>query len=117
MNEQFLTVEQFDELIKQWSGKTIKITKQELGDQDTIMMKLDGISYSKDTRRMDGYEPMYAVHFNGVGTTAIDAQNAEPLPSSYYEIPLEDATQYQYDNTRFTLVTERGTYTIELSEA
>lgn len=117
MNQQNLTVEQFNELIKQWNGKTIKITKQELGDQDTILMHLDGISYSKDTSRIDDYVPMHSVHFNGTGTTETTEQQVQPLPSSFYEIPLEDSTQYQFDQTQFSLVTQRGTYTIELCES
>ncbi|WP_221567476.1 hypothetical protein [Alkalihalobacillus sp. TS-13] len=114
MNNNYLTVEQFNQFIQQWSGKTIKITKQELGDQDSIIMKLDDISYHKDTRRIDDYEPMHSIHLIGEGTTEIDAQGGVPLPASSYEIPLEDTTQYQFDDIRFSLVTERGTYTIEL---
>ncbi len=116
MNSQNLSVEQFNQLIQQWNGKTIRITKQELGDLDTIIMKLDEISYSKDTSRIDDYVPMHSIHFNGTGTTETDVQQVQLLPSSYYEIPLEDSTQYQYDQDRFSLVTERGTYTIELFE-
>ncbi|WP_408008779.1 hypothetical protein ACJROX_29840 [Pseudalkalibacillus sp. A8] len=114
MNEQYLTVEQFNQLIQQWSGKTIKITKQELGDQDTIIMKLEDISYHKDTRRIDDYEPMHSIHLIGVGTTETDGQSGQPLPASSYEIPLEDSTRYRFEDIGFSLVNERGSYTIEL---
>ncbi|MGP4081322.1 hypothetical protein ACTWQL_15565 [Pseudalkalibacillus sp. R45] len=114
MNNNNLTVEQFNQLIQQWSGKNIKITKQELGDQDTIIMKLDDISYHNDTRRIDDYESLHSIHLIGEGTTETGPQNAQPLPTSSYKIPLEDTTRYQFDDIRFSLVNERGTYTIEL---
>ncbi|WP_101841964.1 hypothetical protein [Halobacillus sp. Marseille-P3879] len=113
MTERTLTVEEFNQLLQQWSGETIKITKQELEDEDSIIMQLNDISYETDTRRLDEYEPMHALHLNGTGTTQTNEQELQPLPSSMYEIPLEDSTQYQFEGDRFSLVTERGSYTIE----
>ncbi|WP_431802299.1 hypothetical protein [Halobacillus andaensis] len=113
MTERTLTVEEFNQLLQQWSGETIKITKQELEDEDSIIMQLNDISYETDTRRLDEYEPMHALHLNGTGTTQTNEQDLQPLPSSLYEIPLEDSTQYQFEGDRFSLVTERGSYTIE----
>ncbi|ARI75706.1 hypothetical protein [Halobacillus mangrovi] len=114
MNERTLTIEEFNDLLQQWSGKTIRITKHELRDQDTVIMNLDHIDYSRDTRRIDDYEPMHALHLHGTGRTETDLENFQPVPSSYYEIPLEDTTQYQFNDTHFSLVTDRGTYTIQL---
>ncbi|WP_404450615.1 hypothetical protein LG329_09675 [Virgibacillus necropolis] len=116
MEQQFLSVEEFNELIKQWTGKNIKISKQEIRDNDETLMKLEDISYSKDTRRIDGYEAMHAIQFNGSGKIENEDHNFKPLPSSTYEIPLEDTTQYQYDGSRFALNTDRGAYTIELED-
>lgn len=107
MTERTLTVEEFNQLLQQWSGETIKITKQELEDEDSIIMQLNDISYETDTRRLDEYEPMHALHLNGTGTTQTNEQDLQPLPSSLYEIPLEDSTQYQFEGDRFSLVTER----------
>ncbi|MGP4069139.1 hypothetical protein [Halobacillus sp. B29] len=114
MDERSLSIEEFNELLQQWSGKTIRITKHELRDQDTVYMNLDHIDYSKDTRRMDDYEPLHALHLHGTGRTETDVLSVQPLPSTYYEIPLEDSTQYQFGENHFSLVTERGTYTIQL---
>ncbi|MFD1019631.1 hypothetical protein [Thalassobacillus hwangdonensis] len=114
MSEKFISIEEFNHLIQKWSGKTIRITKQELGDQDSVTMKLGEVDYQTDTRRIDGYEPMHVLHLHGSGTTQTDLEGAQPLPSDYYEIPLEDSSKYQFSNKRFFLSTERGTYTIEI---
>ncbi|GEN53206.1 hypothetical protein [Halobacillus faecis] len=108
-----LTIEEFNQRLQQWQGENIRIQKHELRDEDTITMNLDSISYETHTRRLDDYTPMHALYLHGQGQTETDAQSAQPLPSAYYEIPLEDSTRYQYLNDRFTLETARGTYTIE----
>ncbi|WP_028782462.1 hypothetical protein [Thalassobacillus devorans] len=115
MSQRYLTIEEFNQLLQKWNGENITIAKQELSDHDSISMKLDSISYSKDTRRMDGYEPMHTIQLNGSGHIETDGNGLQPLPDSYYEIPLEDTTEYQYDKNTFKLVTERGMYTIEIA--
>ncbi|SEA98667.1 hypothetical protein SAMN05421743_11220 [Thalassobacillus cyri] len=115
MSQQYLTIEEFNQLLQEWNGERIKIAKQELADHDSISMHLDSISYSKDTRRIDGYEPMHTIQLNGSGQIETDGDGFQPLPDSYYEIPLEDTTKYQFDENTFTLVTERGIYTIEIA--
>ncbi|WP_138420377.1 hypothetical protein [Aquibacillus sediminis] len=117
MTQQYLTVEEFNDLLQQWIGNQIVISKQEIKDLDQTFMKLDSISYSKDTRRMDDYEPMHSLLLHGTGqieTESIQNQT-QALPSDYYEIPLEDSTLYHYNNQRFSLITDRGTYTIEIA--
>ncbi|WP_173918188.1 hypothetical protein [Halobacillus sp. Marseille-Q1614] len=109
-----LSVEQFNENLQQWSGKTIKVTKHEQGDEDTVYIDLNDVSYSRDTRRADEYEPMHELKLNGEGRTETDRGDYQPLPSPVYEIPLEDSTQYQYEDHRFSLITDRGSYMIEL---
>ncbi|QAS52999.1 hypothetical protein [Halobacillus litoralis] len=114
--QQILTIEEFNQLLQLWSGKTVKVTKNELRDEDTIIMNIEEISYSTDTRRIDEYEPMHSLYLHGRGRLATEPQNAQPLPSPYYEIPLEDSTQYQFQNEKFSLLTDRGSYTIELMD-
>ncbi|SFK08733.1 hypothetical protein SAMN04487936_10742 [Halobacillus dabanensis] len=108
-----LTIEEFNQLLQQWQGENIRIQKHELRDEDTVTMNLQEISYETNTRRLDDYTPMHVLFLHGQGQTQTSFQNAQPLPTSYYEIPLEDSTRYQHLNDRFTLETERGTYTIE----
>ncbi|MCT2535243.1 hypothetical protein NC661_21170 [Aquibacillus koreensis] len=113
--KQYLSVEEFNELLQKWSGEKINIFKHELEDDDRTLMELDSISYIKDTRRLDDYEPMHALLLNGKGNIETDKEGFQPLPSDYYEIPLEESTLYQFDQSQFSLITERGTYTIELA--
>ncbi|WP_077622927.1 hypothetical protein [Sediminibacillus massiliensis] len=115
MTQRYLSVEEFNELLQQWNGKTIQISKRELNDQDSMLIELNSISYSKDTRRIDDYEPMHTLQLNGPGLIETGDEQFQPIPSSYYEIPLEDSTLYQYSDSQFTLVTDRGTYTIEIA--
>lgn len=113
MEQHFLSVEEFNTLLNQWNGKNIVISKLEMGDEDETVMALKTVSYSKDTRRIDDYEPMHALQLNGSGEIETEANNSESLPESLYEIPIEDSTQYQFDGRKFSLITERGIYTIE----
>ncbi|UOR13097.1 hypothetical protein [Halobacillus amylolyticus] len=115
MSHEYLSVEEFNELLHKWSGEKIKISKQELDDHDETLMELNSISYSRNTRRMDEYEPMHALQLNGAGKIQTEAADPQTLPSAFYEIPLEDTTLYQFDDSRFSLITDRGIYTIELA--
>lgn len=116
MEQHSLSIEEFDELLNKWVGKDIKITKHELDDNDEALMDLESISYSKDTRRIDDYEAMHTLQIIGIGKVENENNEFIPLPSSTYEIPLEDTTKYQFDGNRLTLNTERGKYTIELAD-
>ncbi|TFJ91995.1 hypothetical protein [Lentibacillus salicampi] len=113
MELRFLTVEEFNDLLQRWNGETIKISKHELDDLDQTLMTLQDITYERNTRRLDDYEPMHALQLNGTGTTETDADDAQPLPSSVYEIPLEDNSLYEFDGQQFLLSTSRGVYKIE----
>lgn len=113
MEKQFLSVEEFNALLNQWNGHDIKILKYEMGDEDETTMALKTISYSKNTRRIDDYEPMHALKLNGIGKVETEDQEHKPLPKSLYEIPIEDSTQFQFDGKKFSLITDRGIYTIE----
>ncbi|MEC5423903.1 hypothetical protein QGM71_10420 [Virgibacillus sp. C22-A2] len=115
MDENFLSVEEFNELLSKWSGETIKIMKQELDDTDETVMKLKAISYDKNTRRIDEYVPMHTLQLNGTGNVQTTAADLQSLPESMYEIPLEDTSLYEFDGSRFSLTTDRGVYTIEIA--
>ncbi|MEK4802859.1 hypothetical protein MHI02_15115 [Oceanobacillus sp. FSL K6-0118] len=117
MNQHFLTIEQFNDLIRQWNGKQIKIVKHELDDFDETLMDLSAISYSKNGGTIDGYEPIYSLNLNGSGIIGTTINKYESLPSELYEIPLEDSAMYEYDGSRFIVSTSRGVYTIETIES
>ncbi|MDY0409676.1 hypothetical protein [Paracerasibacillus soli] len=68
MNQHFLTIEQFDQLLKNWHGKDIQIQKIEMDDVDHIQLQLEQITYAKDLRRnMDDYVSRYTMQLNGDG--------------------------------------------------
>ncbi|SDL96121.1 hypothetical protein [Sediminibacillus halophilus] len=114
MAQHFLSIEEFNQLLQQWNGNAIKVTKQEIGDYDETVLRLNTVSYDTDTRRIDDYQAKHKLLLNGGGTMLTAAANAQPLPNQVYEIPIEDSTLFQYDDDRFSLTTDRGSYTIEL---
>lgn len=117
MLQPFLSIEEFNELLNEWNGQTIKISKLEMDDLDETIVSLDNISYATNTRRLDDYEPMHALQLNGTGSIETDTTDAQQiLPSSLYEIPIEDDSLYEFDGTRFLISTSRGVYKIELEE-
>lgn len=116
MDHQFLSVEEFNSRIQQWSGRTVKITKHEMDDVDQIMLNLQNISYDRNTRRIDDYVPMHSLQLIGEGhIETLASMSTQPLPSPNYEIPLQDSTMYEFDGERFFITTERGVYKIELA--
>ncbi|SDJ85673.1 hypothetical protein [Sediminibacillus albus] len=115
MAQQLLTIEEFNKLLQQWNGKMIKVSKQELDDYDESVLQLHSVSYGRNTRRIDDYQPMHTLQLNGDGKMLTDAESSQPLPDQLYEIPIEDSTLYQFDESQFSLTTDRGTYTIEIA--
>lgn len=113
MNEGLLTLEEFNNMLRQWSGRRVKVTKHEMDDLDEAMIDLNAVSYAKQ-QSLDGYVPRYALHLNGDGMIGTHANQYEELPGDVFEIPLEENALYEFDGTRFILSTSRGVYTLEL---
>jgi hypothetical protein len=112
MEYAFLSVEEFNQLLNQWNGQSIKVSKHEMNDLDETLMDLEHISYANNTRRIDDYEAKHALQLNGSGNIIDDTNDLQSLPASSYEIPLEDNTLYAFDGSRFLLRTSRGVYQI-----
>ncbi|GGA89883.1 hypothetical protein [Ornithinibacillus halotolerans] len=116
MSHRFLAIEDFNELIQSWSGRRIKVTKHEMDDVDQTEMTLNQVSYEQNTRRIDDYVPMHNLLLHGDGQIeTLAAMSNQPLPSSVYEIPLENNTMYEFDGEKLFITTERGVYKIELT--
>lgn len=114
MDQHFLTIEQFNDLLKQWNGKNIKISKVEMDDYDETLMQLQNISYETNRGSIDDYEPIHSLKLIGDGKIQTDTGNYQDLPSSMYEIPLQDSTLYEFDGTEFLISTDRGVYKVKL---
>ncbi|WP_337020170.1 hypothetical protein [Oceanobacillus massiliensis] len=113
MGQQSLSIEEFNEKLKSWTGKNIKITKREINDLDETVMALTSVSYTNNTRRIDDYVPEHSLMLNGEGEIENEDDEMEPLPAPIYEIPLNDEAEYSFNGTSFSLKTDRGTYSIE----
>lgn len=115
MDQSTLSVEEFNELLGQWNGKDIKIIKQEINYIDEVLISLETSSFSKNSERLDDYEPLYVLQLSGTGKVKTADNNYVPLPTPIYDIPIEDDTSYQFDGSIFTIETDRGIYTIEIA--
>lgn len=116
MDKNHLSIEAFTEQLNQWIGKNIKIFKQEIGDDDETWLALQSITYVNHTESLDDYLPAHTLQLNGAGKVENEDDEMVPLPTSAYEIPIEDSTSLQFDGDTFTLTTDRGVYTIERTE-
>ncbi|MEN1966721.1 hypothetical protein WMZ97_01480 [Lentibacillus sp. N15] len=116
MTQKNLSIEEFNKQLQNWTGKTVRICKQEIDDHDETLMHLQQVTYETNTRRIDDYQPMHTLQLNGTGQVENEAHDMQPLPSSTYEIPLEDSSRYQFDGSQFSLTTDRGAYTIEIAK-
>ena len=113
MEQQDLSIEKFNEKLKSWTGKNIKITKRELNDLDETVMELQSISYSNNVQDIDDYVPEHSLVLSGEGEIENEENQMEPLPAPLYEIPLDDKSNYYFDGEVFNLTTDRATYIIE----
>lgn len=113
MKKGSLTIEEFNELLREWSGKRVKVVKHELEDRDETLINLDTVSYENGSS-IDDYEPRHSLQLNGAGMIETTEDNYEQLPSDEFEIPLEEDAVYEFDGEKLALETSRGNYTIEL---
>ncbi|ASN03880.1 hypothetical protein [Virgibacillus necropolis] len=116
MEQDSISIEEFNESLSKWTGKNIKILKQEIEDNDETLMTLEKVSYIEHTETIDDYVAKYALHLNGTGKIENADNKLEQLPLPSYEIPLEDTTTYQFNGSHFTLKNERAAYMIELAD-
>lgn len=115
MDNKFLSIDEFNEQLKQLTGKQISISKMEMEDVDNISIRLDRVSYEKDTNRIDDYEALYTLILHGDGVIETDLNTSQPLPSSAYDIPLDGKSLYEFDGEHFIISTSRATYKIGLA--
>ncbi len=108
-----LTVEEFNALLREWSGKRVKVEKHEVEDRDEALINLETVSYEKGSS-IDDYESQTALQLNGEGLIETTEDNFEKLPSDAFELPLEADAHYEFDGERLVMRTSRGDYVIEL---
>lgn len=115
MNNNRISIEIFSEKINKWTGKEIKVLKQEVNDLDETIISLEKVTYRENINRIDDYEPKFELQLTGSGQVKIGDGDFEPLPYSIYEIALDEDATFHFDGTAFTLKTDRGMYAIQLT--
>ncbi len=111
-----LTVEEFNQMVQEWIGKPLMITKKEIGDLDQLIMHVHDISYTKNTRKIDDYVPTYTLRLTGEGNIQTDHGDQVPIPDDQYDIQLDNDTVYEYGGEAFHLKTNRGSYTMKIAD-
>jgi len=97
--------------LKAWDGSQVLISKEENGDRDQTIMKLDKISLADHGDTIDDYVSPLSLQLEGNGR-AIMSDTEVPMPSSTYDIPIDELYDAHFDGMRLYMSTGRGSYTI-----
>lgn len=106
--------EEIDKLVSSlqaWGGTQVLISKEENGDRDRTVMKLEEISFADNGESIDGYVAPFSLQLAGNGR-AIMNDTEIPMPSATYDIPMNQLYDAHFDGMRLYVTTDRGSYTI-----
>lgn len=108
------TLEELNTLISSlsaWDGKQILISKDENGDRDQTVLRLDDISIINRGETIDNYVSPASLKLQGDGYAILNDTDV-PMPSASYDIPIDAVYDAHFDGMRLYLSTDRGSYTI-----
>ena len=98
------------DLLNQWVGRKILITKEENGDIDQTLIDLERLDQEAYDHKNDDYLPQTAIQLVGNGKTIGNGENAA-LPYGLFDIPFDDAEEIHVDVEGVFLRTSRAIYT------
>ncbi|HET7521975.1 MAG TPA: hypothetical protein VFJ73_01495 [Bacillales bacterium] len=97
--------------LKTWDGQQVLISKDENGDRDQTVMKLNDISVKNRGDTIDDYVAPAALQLKGEGRALMEDTDV-PIPAGTYDIPLDQLYDAHFDGMRLYVSTDRGSYTI-----
>ncbi|HET7657176.1 MAG TPA: hypothetical protein VFK37_02710 [Bacillales bacterium] len=97
--------------LKKWDGRDLLISKQENGDRDQTVLKLENIEIKERGQSIDGYVSDASLQLKGQGRALLEDTEV-PMPSASYDIPIDALYDAHFDGMRFYMSTDRGSYTI-----
>lgn len=100
------------QVLDQWVGRDVVLTKQEDGDIDQTVMSLEHVTYVGRGETIDGYVSSRALQLRGEGTVQTAGGERQPLPFARYDIPLTDDCHIQHNQNTILIETERAEYTV-----
>lgn len=104
-------IETLTEALNAWDGQQILISKEENGDQDQTVMRLNEVSLNERGQTIDGYVSPVSLLLEGDGRAVMEDTDV-PMPSSSYDIPVNEIYDAHFDGLRLYVSTNRGSYTI-----
>lgn len=104
-------IRDLEDILNQWIGHRILITKEENGDLDQTVIDLERYDREDYENGRDDYLPKAAFQLIGQGQTVGD--NRYPaLPYSSFDIPLDDISEIHSDPEGVFFRTDRAVYTL-----
>ena len=97
--------------LKKWDGRDLLISKQENGDRDQTVLRLEDIEMKSRGNTIDGYVSDASLQLKGMGRAVLNDTEV-PMPSASYDIPIDAVYDVHFDGMRFYMSTDRGSYTI-----
>lgn len=97
--------------LRTWDGRQVLISKEENGDRDQTVLKLNDILIENHGDTIDDYISPISLQLRGEGH-AILSDTEVPMPSASYDIPIDQVYDAHFDGMRLYLSTDRGSYTI-----
>ncbi|HET7580358.1 MAG TPA: hypothetical protein VFK33_13850 [Bacillales bacterium] len=97
--------------LKTWDGRQVLISKEEKGDRDQTILKLEGVSIANHNDTIDDYISPVSLQLTGEGR-AVMSDTDVPMPSALYDIPIDELYDAHFDGMRLYMTTGRGSYTI-----
>ncbi|HET7627346.1 MAG TPA: hypothetical protein VFK44_03060 [Bacillales bacterium] len=107
-----LDLRRLAESLKQWDDQQVLITKRENGDVDRTIMELEDVCVTHAGQSIDPYFSQTYLQLEGDGRAVMNDTEI-PMPSASYEIPVDHLHDADFDGTKLSLTTDRGTYTID----
>jgi hypothetical protein len=104
-------VEEIVNALKAWDDQQILISREENGNLDQTVITLNDISIDDHGETIDGYVSPVSLLLEGNGRAVMEDTDV-PMPSSTYDIPIDQVYDAHFDGIRLFVTTDRGSYTI-----
>ncbi|MGV3487584.1 MAG: hypothetical protein ACO1OC_03245 [Tuberibacillus sp.] len=103
-------IQELRDVLQQWIGRKVLVTKEENGDIDQTLIDLERFDQEVYENDLDDYMPKASFQLVGSGQTINQGAKAA-LPYSSFDIPLDMAEEIHCDAEGVFLRTGRALYT------
>jgi hypothetical protein len=107
---QSLPLNELTDILAQWVGRKVLVTKEENGDVDQTLIDLERLDQEVYDNNHDDYLSNATLQLVGNGQTVNQGEKA-PLPYAAFDIPVDEAEELHCDVEAVFLRTARAVYT------